>query len=53
MGRGNVSGAREREKSESMSVESRPRGWSFNISPLLLLACPMHACGGLIFAGRL
>lgn len=39
MGRGNVTGARGRETGKQEF--------------LLLLTCPMHACSGLMFAGRL
>lgn len=43
---------REREKGKHECGKQTKR-LEFYISPLLLLACPMHACGGLMFTGRL
>lgn len=43
----------KRERNGKARVWKQTKRLELNISPLLLPTCPMHACGGLMFAGRL
>lgn len=43
----------KRERKEKAGVWKQTKMLELNISPLLLLMCPVHACGGLMFAGKL